>query len=95
MTNEALLVNPPSGDRHITAHASNWLWAVFAIMLFSLLTTFLFSCLSRDRNRLPYHIPIIVLTVSSIAYFSMASDLGFTIVFNRGATRQVWVRLSC
>jgi len=91
MTNKALEINPPSGQRHITVHASNWLWTVFAIMLLSLFTTFFWTCLRRDRNRIPYHIPIIVLAVSSIAYYSMASDLGFTVVPNRRGTRQVWV----
>lgn len=33
--NAALDNNPPAGDAHITTHASDWLWAVFAIMLLS------------------------------------------------------------
>ncbi|KAL4068738.1 hypothetical protein V8B97DRAFT_2008659 [Scleroderma yunnanense] len=90
MTNKALAINPPAGLHHITTHASDWLWAVFAIMLLSLFTNFFWTCLRRDRNKAPYQIPIVVLAVSSIAYFSMASDLGFTVVLNRHGTRQVW-----
>ena len=91
MVNKALQINPPSGQYHITTHASDWLWAVFAIMLISLLTTFVWTSLQRDRNRIPYHIPIVVLAVSSITYYSMASDLGFTVVLNHHGTRQIWV----
>lgn len=36
--NDALEINPPGGDAHITTRASNWLWAVFAIMLLSWFT---------------------------------------------------------
>ena len=31
----SLDINPPNADRHITAGGSDWLWAVFAIMLIS------------------------------------------------------------
>ncbi|KAG8220512.1 hypothetical protein J3R82DRAFT_3214 [Butyriboletus roseoflavus] len=31
--NDALRTNPPAGDAHITTRASDWLWAVFALML--------------------------------------------------------------
>jgi hypothetical protein len=37
--NHALQTNPPEGDAHITIHASNWLFAVFAVMLLSWFTT--------------------------------------------------------
>lgn len=36
--NHALQDNPPDGDAHITIHASNWLFAVLAIMLISWFT---------------------------------------------------------
>ncbi|KAF9222397.1 family A G protein-coupled receptor-like protein [Gyrodon lividus] len=91
--NDALQVNPPSGDAHITTNASNWLWAVFSIMLLSLLISVFWTALRRNRNRTFHQIPIIVLTVASIAYFSMASDLGFTVIqsqFGSRPTRQIW-----
>ncbi|KAH7883366.1 hypothetical protein F5I97DRAFT_1930922 [Phlebopus sp. FC_14] len=92
MANDALDINPPAGTRHITTHASDWLWAVFAVMLFSLLLSVLWAGLKRHRNRALHQIPIVVLSVASLAYFSMASDLGFTIVRSprTGQTRQVW-----
>lgn len=33
--NTALDVNPPNADAHITVRGSDWLWAVFAVMLAS------------------------------------------------------------
>lgn len=59
-------------------------------MLLSLLISLFFTALGRHRNRIPYQIPVVVLTVASIAYFSMASDLGFAVIPNRHGTRQVW-----
>jgi len=89
--NDALQANPPAGNAHITTRASNWLWAVFSVMLLSLLISVIWTALRRNRNRTFHQIPIIVLTVASLAYFSMASDLGFTVVLShRGTTRQIW-----
>ena len=33
--NDALQVDSPGGQAHITTHASDWLWFVFAFMLLS------------------------------------------------------------
>lgn len=51
----------------------------------------------RPRGtRLFHNIAIVILATASLAYFSMASDLGATpiqVEFNRGrpGTRQIWV----
>lgn len=101
MSNDALQNNPPAGDLHITTHTSDWLWAVFALMLMSLLVALVYSFTSLvEKGRghgFIVKLPLIVLTVSSIAYFSMASDLGATPIaaeFHRShsghLTRQVW-----
>ncbi|KAI0374817.1 family A G protein-coupled receptor-like protein [Pilatotrama ljubarskyi] len=87
--------NPPNADRHITSGGSDWLWAVFAVMAVSDLAM-VFWTFSRPRGtRLFHQIAVIVLTTATIAYFSMASDLGATPVraeFSRGNTvnRQIW-----
>ncbi|KAF8557897.1 heat shock protein 30, partial [Imleria badia] len=91
--NAALEANPPGGDRHITTHASDWLWAVFAIMLISWLIVLGWTFASRRHNRIFHFIPLIVLSVASVAYFAMASDLGWTLVtaeFRGHPTRQIW-----
>ncbi|TFK92409.1 family A G protein-coupled receptor-like protein [Polyporus arcularius HHB13444] len=91
----SLDTNPPNADRHITAGGSDWLWAVFVVMLLSDLIM-IFWAFSRPRGtRLFHQIAVIVLTTATIAYFSMASDLGATPVrpeFSRGntGTRQIW-----
>ncbi|KAG9312324.1 hypothetical protein JVU11DRAFT_7640 [Chiua virens] len=91
--NDALQVNPPAGDRHITTHASDWLWAVFAVMLLSWFGALGWAYADRRRNRIFHFIPLIVLAVSFVAYFSMASDLGWTLIraeFRGDPTRQIW-----
>lgn len=39
MANHALDLNPPNAALHISTHGSDWLWAAFSIMTFSLLFT--------------------------------------------------------
>ena len=58
-----------------------------------------FIRVQRPRGTRVFHeIAIVILTVSSLAYFSMASDLGATPVtaeFRDRESRQIWVRLVC
>ncbi|EKM51799.1 uncharacterized protein PHACADRAFT_187203 [Phanerochaete carnosa HHB-10118-sp] len=86
-------VNPPNADIHITNHGSDWLWAVFAIMTVSMMGMFVWSHMRPRGTRFFHNIALIVLTVSTIAYFSMASDLGATPItteFRATGTRQIW-----
>ena len=36
MANDALNLNPPNADLHISTHGSDWLWAAFAFFAFCL-----------------------------------------------------------
>ncbi|KAF8587927.1 family A G protein-coupled receptor-like protein [Ramaria rubella] len=97
MVNHALRLNPPNADLHLTNSGSDWLWAVFAVMLVSDLGVIAWAY-TRPRGKRVFHqIPIIVLTTATLAYFAMASDLGATpiaVEFTRGrpigTTRAVW-----
>ncbi|TCD68061.1 hypothetical protein EIP91_011606 [Steccherinum ochraceum] len=87
--------NPPNADRHITEGGSDWAWAVFAVMLLSTLGMVGWSYTRPRGTRFFHNIATIILAVSTISYFSMASDLGATPVlaeFSRGntGTRQIW-----
>ncbi|KAA1471918.1 family A G protein-coupled receptor-like protein [Dentipellis sp. KUC8613] len=94
--NDALGSNPPDANLHQSTHASDWMWTVFSIMTLADLL-WIFWSIRRPRNFLFHQIAIIVLTVSSVAYFSMASNLGhtpITVEFNRShigpLTRDIW-----
>lgn len=68
---------PTQSDINLTTHGSDWYWAVCAVMLFS---TFVFIGMStrvHRRNRIFHYITASITMVASIAYFSMASNLGF------------------
>jgi bacteriorhodopsin len=75
----ALDVNPTVGAGiAITTYGSAWYWAVTAVMA---LSTFIFLGLSFTvprRNRVFHYITASITLVASIAYFSMASNLGYT-----------------
>lgn len=82
-SNDALSANPnvfmypTSSDINITTHGSDWYWAVTAVMAVS---TFAFIGLSFTvprRNRVFHYITASITMVASIAYFTMASNLGY------------------
>ncbi|KAH9900995.1 heat shock protein 30 [Cubamyces lactineus] len=93
MGNKALELNPPNATYHLSTHGSDWLWAAFSVFGVSLLAVVAWT-FSRPRGtRLFHQIAIVVLTTGSLAYFSMASDLGATPVrveFRGDGTRQIW-----
>ncbi|TCD60006.1 hypothetical protein EIP91_010924 [Steccherinum ochraceum] len=87
--------NPPNADRHITVGGTDWLWAVFAVMAVSTLGMIVWSTRRPRGTRLFHNLAIVILATSTVAYFSMASDLGATPItaeFSRGntGTRQIW-----
>ncbi|KAI0736569.1 heat shock protein 30 [Fomitopsis betulina] len=91
--NQAIHVNPPNAQEHISTNGSDWLWAAFSIQAFSFLAAFV-ALVARPRGtRLFHNIALVIMATSSVAYFSMASDLGATPIeteFRNEATRQVW-----
>jgi len=93
MGNHALDLNPPNATYHISTNASDWLWAAFCIFATSLLVMVGLDLMRPRGTRLFHQLAIIVLTTASVAYFSMASDLGATPIqteFRGEGTRQIW-----
>ncbi|KAI0061917.1 family A G protein-coupled receptor-like protein [Artomyces pyxidatus] len=93
----SLQSNPPTAQLHISVHATDWLWTVFAIMLVSTFYAIFRSMTQSRGQRAFHHIAVVILTTASIAYFSMASDLGQTAIrteFSRnnppGVTRNIF-----
>jgi bacteriorhodopsin len=91
----SLDTNPPNADRHITEGGTNWLWAVFAVMALATLGMVGWSFTRPRGTRFFHNIASIILATSTIAYFSMASDLGAAAIvaeWSRGHTyaRQIW-----
>ncbi|SOV10009.1 related to YRO2 - strong similarity to HSP30 heat shock protein Yro1p [Ustilago sp. UG-2017a] len=99
----ALQVNPPNADIHLGRWGSNWAWTVFCLMAASTLGLLIWS-VRVPRNRRAFHYLLIAaLAISTISWFSMASDLGSTPVtvqflrnnplgggFGGYPTRQIW-----
>lgn len=82
--NEVLEINPTSSyiDIHLTNHGSSWLWAAFSV--FSLLTLihaaiFGFSNSKNQTIKKAIFVgPLFTNFVMAIAYFTYASNLGYT-----------------
>ncbi|KAH9951226.1 heat shock protein 30 [Amylocystis lapponica] len=96
MGNAALNLNPPNADLNLSTHGSDWLWAAFSIFGVSLLTSVCLDLLRPRGTRLFHQIAVVIFATASIAYFSMASDLGSAPVrvefrgHGSEPTRQVW-----
>ncbi|THG99183.1 hypothetical protein EW026_g3122 [Hermanssonia centrifuga] len=93
MGNEALHLNPPNADYHLTTNGSDWLWTAFSIFGLSLLAMVVLDFMRPRGTRLFHQLAIIILATLSISYFSMASDLGATPIeaeFRGFGTRQIW-----
>lgn len=98
--NDALHANPFNDvTQHITVRGSDWLWAVAAFMLFCDVVVFLWQFAVPRGQRVFHHLGLIILSTAAIAYFSMASGLGYTPIatefagpqgFAAGVTRQIW-----
>lgn len=41
-TNQALDINPPAGDEHLTTAGSDWLWAVTAVFVLEFVSSAFF-----------------------------------------------------
>jgi len=78
MTNSAVTTNPPNSDITINNRGSDWLWAVFAVMLVSDLGMLAWTFIVPKGRRTFHYLSVFILTTASIAYFAMASDLGGT-----------------
>ena len=79
-TNDALKVNPPVGNRHLTVSGSDWLWAVCAIYSLLLIVVVGLAYFAKNGERIFHYLFTISLFTGAIAYFTMASDLGATAV---------------
>jgi bacteriorhodopsin len=93
-TNDALKINPPTGsDFHISVNGSDWLWAVTAVYCLSLLIVVGLAYFARSGERIFHYLFTISLFTGAVAYFAMASDLGWTPVqtsTNEKGLRQVF-----
>jgi len=76
-----LIANTQNGKHvviAITTHGSDWYWAVTAVMTCATLAFIGLSATKPRSHRLFHYITAAVTMVASIAYFSMASNLGWT-----------------
>jgi len=71
-------VNGATADIAITTHGSDWYWAVFAIMTVSTIAFAGMALMKHRSHRIFHYITAGITMVAAIAYFSMASNLGFT-----------------
>ncbi|BFZ56905.1 hypothetical protein PYCC9005_003955 [Savitreella phatthalungensis] len=76
--NNAVAVNggQAQGVDGINEAGSDWYWAVFAVMAFSMLVFSGMTLRIPRGERIFHYITILIVAVASIAYYTMASNLG-------------------
>ncbi|KAI5961215.1 uncharacterized protein KGF55_004140 [Candida pseudojiufengensis] len=82
--NRAVDINPPppQSDINLTSHGSDWLWAAFSVFaLLAVVHGFIYSLTSVRRSGLKKSlliIPLFTNAVMAFAYYTYASNLGYT-----------------
>ncbi|EJU00317.1 heat shock protein 30 [Dacryopinax primogenitus] len=76
--NQAVDINPPNAQISINTNGSDWMWAAFALFMLSDLGMIAWMYMRHSAQRVLHVVPIIALSIMSVAYFSMAADLGST-----------------
>jgi bacteriorhodopsin len=71
---------PVSSDINLTTHGSDWYWAVTAVMVVSTIAFIGWSFAVPRPHRLFHYITAAITLVASIAYFTMASNLGYAAI---------------
>lgn len=74
--NTVLLHNRPIAINNITEHGSDLDWAICALHALLLLVVVAWTCTTKPRRRVFHYFAITILTVTTIYYFIMASNLG-------------------
>lgn len=78
MGNGAIQSNPRVAEIDLTVAGSDFLWAIFATMLASGLGLTFWTLSLRPGQRAFHFLGVSILFTASVAYFSLASDLGAT-----------------
>jgi bacteriorhodopsin len=84
--NDALTANPDvflypnTSQINITTHGSDWYWAVTAVMALSSIIFMGLSFKVPRQKRIFHYITAAITLVASIAYFTMASNLGYAAI---------------
>ncbi|KAK9359554.1 hypothetical protein V1504DRAFT_485198 [Lipomyces starkeyi] len=77
--NEALDINSNYGTKiHLVTNGSDWYWTVFSIMSCAALAYIVAAFFIPRKERFFHYTSIAAAMFSALAYFSMASNLGWT-----------------
>jgi len=80
MANPNVFLYPTTSDINITTHGSDWYWAVTGVMVVSTMAFMGLSFTVPRSNRIFHYITASITLVASIAYFTMASNLGYAAI---------------
>lgn len=96
-------MNQSAADIEITSAGSSFLWMVFSVMALTGFAIFVHANMLPKGDRVFHYLSVAILFTASVAYYSLASDLGATPItveylhgFNlnrtmgRIPTRQIW-----
>jgi bacteriorhodopsin len=92
-TNDALKINPPPGQHHLSTSGSDWMWTICAIYCLGLISVIGLSYFARAGEKIFHYLFIFSFFVGSVAYFTTASDLGSVAVVQTmgdDKTRQIF-----
>jgi len=80
-TGGSLSSNPTVAFADLTVRGSSWLWAAFAIMLASGIGVLAWALTRPVGQRAFHYIGVMILFTASVAYFTLASNLGAVAIY--------------
>lgn len=78
--NPNVFMYPTTSDINVTVRGSDWYWAVTGVMAASSIVFVGLSFTVPRRNRIFHYITASITLVAAIAYFTMASNLGYAAI---------------
>ena len=78
--NPNVFLYPTTSDINLTTHGSDWYWAVTGVMAASTIAFMGLIFRIPRKNRIFHYITAAITLVASIAYFTMASNLGYAAI---------------
>jgi len=88
-SNDAVAFNPSTADGTLTTHGSDFYWAFFSLFAVAAIAFGVFSLRADRANRIFYNLATVILVISSVGYFTLASNLGQTSVLAEYSAKQV------
>jgi len=88
-SNDAIDFNPSTANTTLTTHGSDFYWAFFSLFAVSAIAFAVLSLRTDRANRIFYNLATAIMVITSVGYFTLASNLGQTSILAEYSSKQL------